>query len=74
MKAYANRVEDPATTSQSVTTLAHDARRVISGPVNAREIAELIRRIDVLREEWREAPSAPIHAWLVNLRRQVNRG
>jgi len=54
-----------------VTSLAHDARRVISGHADETEAEELIRRIDVFEQEWREAPSAPFHLWLNNLRERV---
>ncbi|MDB5352162.1 MAG: hypothetical protein JWN86_3409 [Planctomycetota bacterium] len=73
MKLHSSRGMDLATTSRSVTSLAHDARRVLTGPVNESETEELILRIERLQEEWREIPSAPIHAWLENLRRQVER-
>ncbi len=62
-----------ATTSESVTSLAYDARRLINGLAGENETEELIRRIDGLQEEWREIPSAPIHAWLASLRKQVMR-
>ena len=71
MNLYASRGEDVATSSQFVTSLAHEARRVIAGPIHESETEELIRRIDKLEEECRGMPSAPIHAWLASLRRQV---
>ena len=73
MNLYATRGEDVVTSSQSVTSLAHEARRVIAGPVHESETEELIRRIDRLEQEWRGMPSAPIHAWIKNLRKQVKR-
>jgi len=65
--------ENEVTTSRSVTTLAQDARRILAGMGGEGEAMELLHRIEGLEEEWREAPSAPIHAWLNSLRRQVER-
>jgi len=65
--------ESEVTTARSVATLAQDARRILAGMGDEGEAVELLLRIEGLEEEWREAPSAPIHAWLNNLRRRVER-
>jgi len=73
MRFLVTSYDDGFMPSHSVTSLAHDARRLISGGGGETEAEELIRRIDGLRDQFRESPSAPIHAWLDNLRRQVSR-
>jgi len=70
------RLETPVeergiTTSRSVTDLAQAARRILEGLGDEADAVELLMRIEGLEEEWRGAPSAPIHAWLSNLRRKV---
>jgi len=71
MRLLVSGYESGLMPSQSVTSLAHDAHRLISGHGDETETEELIRRIDGLQDQFRESPSAPIHAWLENLRRQV---
>ncbi len=62
-----------ATTSHSVSSLARDARAVLDGAGGRDATADLIRRIDGLRADWAAVPNAPIHVWLNNLRRRVER-
>ena len=73
MTLYPHASEMPATTSHSVTSLARDARIVLDGAATRDATADLIRRIDGLRTDWASVPSAPIHLWLNNLRRRVER-
>lgn len=71
MRLQAPISEGGVMTSRAVTTLALDARRVLSGPANGVTAEEILRRIDGLKDELGEAPAAPLQAWLTNLRRKV---
>lgn len=59
------------TTSETVSGLARDARKAITGEATGWEVEEVLRRIDRMAAEWRSVPHAPIHGWLKTLRRQV---
>jgi len=62
-----------ATASRTVTKLAREARTFMEGPIDPKVAAELLSSIDQMAEEWKFAPEAPIHLWLNNLRRAVQR-
>jgi len=61
------------TSSDMVTSLARDARRVIAGPAGRGEAEAVLRRIDGMMARWSEMPAAPINTSLTNLRTQVER-
>ena len=65
--------EGTATTSESMTDLARDARKVLAGLGNPMEAVELLRRIDRMRAASRSRAGAPAHAWLESLRGRVER-
>jgi hypothetical protein len=69
--SWIDNVSAVLTTSGSVSSLARDARNLISGKEDASNAPEVLRRIDQMAAEWRSLPDAPIATWLTNLRREV---
>jgi len=63
---------DPASFAAEVRTLARLTRRTLADPdASARQVKDLVRRVQALECQLGEQPPAPMARWLANLRRRL---